>query len=151
MRGQGTPPLPIVPSPALDERLSSWLSRTADLYLVSPGELCAHVGLASDALPGLDLEPGDGAIAVLSWATGFTVAKLVSLTYRDIPALARSLVNLESLDFCPTCATRAGTRRAGAIQSGAVRRYGVVIFAGCCRWRRLGFGRGLSSRRPSRR
>lgn len=112
--------MPVVPPPALDERLSSWLSRTADLYLVSPGELCAHVGLASDALPGLDLEPGDGAIAVLSWATGFTSAKLVNLTYRDMPALARSLVNLESLDFCPTCATRAGTRRAPRLKTWAL-------------------------------
>ena len=39
----------------------------------------------------------------------------------------------------------------GAIQSDAIKRYGVVIFVGCCHWRRRGFGRGLSSRRPSRR
>ena len=112
--------MPVVPPPAFDERLSSWLSRTADLYLVSPGELCAHVGLSSDALSGLDLEPGDAAIAVLSRATGFTVARLASLTYRDMPALARSLVNLESLDFCPTCATRAGTRRGPRLKTWAL-------------------------------
>src|SRR5271166_2801659 len=40
----------------------------------------------------------------------------------------------------------------GAIQSDAIRRYGAVIFAGCCRWRQWSWvGRGLSSRRPSRR
>lgn len=120
MRGEGTPPLPVVPPPAFDERLSSWLSRTADLYLVSPGELCAHVGLSSDDLPGLDFEPGDGAITVLSRATGLSSAKIVSLTYRGLPALARSLVNLESLDFCPTCARGTGARRAPRLKAWAL-------------------------------
>ena len=46
------------------------------------------------------------------------MARLVSLTYRDMPALARSLVNLESLDFCPACAAMAGTRRAPRLKAG---------------------------------
>ncbi len=112
--------MPVVPPPAFDERLSSWVSRTADLYLVSPGELCAHVGLSSDGLLGLDLELGDHAIMALNRATGLTSAQLVSLTYRDLPPLARSLVNLESLDFCPTCAKGAGTRRAPRLKSWAL-------------------------------
>ena len=120
VRGEATPPLPVVPPPAFDERLSSWLSRTADLYLVSPGELCAHVGLSSDGLLGLDLGPGDHAIRVLSRATGLASAQLVSLTYRELPALARSLVNLESLDFCPTCARGTGTRRAPRLKTWAL-------------------------------
>ena len=40
----------------------------------------------------------------------------------------------------------------GAIQSGAIRRCGVVICSGYCHWlQRHVAGRGLSSRRPSRR
>ena len=39
-----------------------------------------------------------------------------------------------------------------AIQSDALRRCGIVICWGCCHWRqRRVAGRGLSSRRPSRR
>ena len=48
------------------------------------------------------------------------MAGLASLTYRDMPALARSLVNLESLDVCPTCAARAGTRRRPRLKTWAV-------------------------------
>jgi len=40
----------------------------------------------------------------------------------------------------------------GAIQSDAIKRCGVAIFAGCCHFRQRGFaGRALSNRRPSRR
>ena len=40
----------------------------------------------------------------------------------------------------------------GAIRSDAIKRYGVVISAGCCHWRHRRVAvRGLSSRRPSRR
>ena len=119
MSGQGTPPLPIVPPPAFDERLSSWLSRIADVYLVSPGELCTHFGLSSDGLLGLDLEPSDGAILLLSRATGLSSVQLASLTYRGLPALARSLVNLKSLDFCPMCASGTGIRRAPRLKAWA--------------------------------
>ena len=43
-------------------------------------------------------------------------------------------------------------RHEGAIQSDALRRCGIVICWGCCHWRqRRVAGRGLSSRRPSRR
>jgi hypothetical protein len=50
MAGEGRAPLPVVPPPFPDERLSSWLARTADVYLVSIEELRAHVGWGRPAI-----------------------------------------------------------------------------------------------------
>ncbi len=51
-----------------------------------------------------------------------------------------------------TGATLIALDQPGAIQSGAIRRCGVVICSGYCHWlQRHVAGRGLSSRRPSRR
>jgi hypothetical protein len=45
--------LPVAPRPAADERLSSWLSRTARLYGLSANELLAQFGLAKSSAPTL--------------------------------------------------------------------------------------------------
>lgn len=41
MGGEAVTPLPVVPPAVADERLSSWLARTADIYLVSPHDCAA--------------------------------------------------------------------------------------------------------------
>ena len=57
-----------------------------------------------------------------------------------------------ALDTQPWVACKPNFLLSGAIQSGAIRRCGVVICSGYCHWlQRHVAGRGLSSRRPSRR
>jgi len=79
MTGEGRAPLPIVPPPFRDERLSSWLERVADVYLVSLGELQAHVGWIRPALQ-LEFEPAQADMERIAAATSSSVERLFAMT-----------------------------------------------------------------------
>jgi hypothetical protein len=79
----------------------------ADIYLVSPTELCTHLGVRAERLHQLDLEPTAADIARLALATGACVDVLLRLTFRDAPPRLRSLVHADSRDICPACADEA--------------------------------------------
>lgn len=96
-------PLPVLAKAEVDERLSSWLTRTAAIYLVSPGELAAHIGLRTKRIRDLDLDPPADDIARLVVATGVSAARLSQMTFRDAPTSLRGFIDIESRAVCPTC------------------------------------------------
>lgn len=111
--------LPVVPPPVYDERLSSWLARLADIYLVSPADLCTHIGLRGERVRHLDLDVGDTDIERLAGMTGIPANALMQLTYRDAPARLRNLVDPDSRDICPVCTDEAGADRAPRLKDWA--------------------------------
>lgn len=102
MTGEGRGPLPIVPPPFRDERLSSWLERIADVYLVSLAELQRHVGWARPALQ-LEFEPAEADMERIADATNFSVERLFAMTFDDAPPRYRSLLRPDSREICPAC------------------------------------------------
>lgn len=102
MTGNGRAPLPVVPPPFPDERLSSWLERVADVYLVSLDGLQTHVGWSRPALQ-LETEPVMADMERIAAATSSSVERLFAMTFRDVPARYRSLLRLDSWKICPVC------------------------------------------------
>ena len=107
MSGATGVPLPIIAKALADERLSSWLARMAGVYLVSPGELVAHIGLRTKRMHDLDLDPHADDIARLVVATGVSAPRLSRMTFRDAPASLRGFFNIESEEVCPSCVDEA--------------------------------------------
>ena len=107
MGGETRVPLPVIPRALADERLSSWLARMAAIYLVSPGELVAHIGLRAKRIHDLDLDPHADDIARLVIATGVSAPRLSRMTFRDAPASLRGFINIESEEICPSCVDEA--------------------------------------------
>ena len=107
MGGETRVPLPVIPRALADERLSSWLARMAAIYLVSPGELVAHIGLCAKRIHDLDLNPHADDIARLVIATGVSAPRLSRMTFRDAPASLRGFINVESEEICPSCVDEA--------------------------------------------
>jgi hypothetical protein len=105
-------PLPVLAKAEVDERLSSWLARTAAIYLVSPDELVAHIGLRTTRIRDLDLDPHADDIARLVVATGVSAARLSQMTFRDAPATLRGFIDIESREVCPACIGEARPRAA---------------------------------------
>ncbi len=99
--------MPVIPKALADERLSSWLARMAAIYLVSPGELVAHIGLRTKRMHDLDLDPRADDIARLVIATGVSAPRLSRMTFRDAPASLRGFINVESEEVCPSCVDEA--------------------------------------------
>lgn len=95
-------PLPIVPPPFRDERLSSWLERIADVYLVSLDELQAHVGWSRFALQ-LEREPVQADFECIAAATNNSVERLSAMTFQDAPSRYRRLLRSGSRESCPFC------------------------------------------------
>ncbi len=102
MTGEGRAPLPVVPPPFRDERLSSWLERIADVYLVSLDDLQAHVGW-SRPVPQLEFEPVKADLARIAAATNFSIDRLFAMTFHDAPARYRSLLRTDSREICAAC------------------------------------------------
>lgn len=100
MRGEGRTPLPIVPPPLPEERLSSWLERVADVYLVSLDELQAHVGWARPALE-LEREPALSDVECIAAATSSSVERLFAMTFHDLPSRYRNLLRWKAGEICP--------------------------------------------------
>lgn len=102
MTGEGRAPLPVVPPPFRDERLSSWLERIADVYLVSLDGLQAHVGWSRPA-PQLEFEPVEADLARIAAATNFSIGRLFAMTFHDAPARYCSLLRTDSREICAAC------------------------------------------------
>lgn len=102
MAGQGRAALPVVPPPVPDERLSSWLARIADRYLVTVEELQAHVGWAAPLLE-LELRPGGADVERIAQATSFPASRIVAMTFAVMPERYLSLLRLDGRDICPAC------------------------------------------------
>ena len=102
MRGEGRAPLPIVPPPLAEERLSSWLERVADVYFVSLDELQAHVGWARPALE-LEREPALNDVECIAAATSSSVERLFAMTFHDLPSRYRNLLRWKAGEICPAC------------------------------------------------
>ena len=79
----------------------------AQIYLVSPGELAAHIGLRAKRLQDLDLDPHADDISRFVVATGVSARRLSQMTFRDEPASLRGFINIESRAVCPACADEA--------------------------------------------
>lgn len=58
-------------------------------------------------------------MARLAQATGIAAGALLRLTFRDVPARTRGLVDADSRDLCPACADEAGTQRAPRLREWA--------------------------------
>ena len=114
MGGETGVPLPVIPKALADERLSSRLARMAEVYLVSPGELVAHMGLRTKRIHDLDLDPHADDIDRLVVATGVSAPRLSRMTFRDAPASLRGFINIESEEVCPSCVGRGETGRIAA-------------------------------------
>lgn len=102
MTGEGRAPLPVVPPPFRNERLSSWLERIADVYLVSLDELQGHVGWSQPALQ-LEFEPVQADMERIAVATSRSVERLLAMTFHDAPPRYRSLLRPDSREICPVC------------------------------------------------
>jgi hypothetical protein len=102
MRGEGRAQLPIVPPPFPDERLSSWLTRIADVYLVSLDELQGHVGWARPALE-LEREPVLQDLERIADATSSSVERLFAMTFHGLPSRFRDLLRSEIRETCHVC------------------------------------------------
>ncbi|MGB3390806.1 MAG: TniQ family protein, partial [Pseudaminobacter sp.] len=102
MAGEGRAPLPVVPTPFRDERLSSWLERIADVYLVSLDDLRAHVGWSRPALQ-LEIDPVQTDMERIAAATNSSVERLFGMTFHDAPSRYRSLLRPDAREICPVC------------------------------------------------
>lgn len=102
MTGEGRAPLPIVPPPFRDERLSSWLERVADVYRVSLDELQSHVGWSRSALQ-LEFEPVRVDMERIASATHRSIERVLAMTFQSAPSRYRSLLRPGSREICPAC------------------------------------------------
>lgn len=96
-------PLPVVPRPGPDERLSSWLGRLARLYSMPAEALLAHCGLGRFSVRELEWRLGAGEGAVLAGRTGMTVEGLRRPTFDEITPQARLMIAAASRYVCPRC------------------------------------------------
>lgn len=128
MVGQGRAALPVVPPPVPDERLSSWLARVADHYLVTIEELQTHVGWT---LPLMELErrPGGADLDRIAQAMHLPAVRVAAMTFVDMTERYRSLLRQDSCDACPACAP--GFARSPLLKSSA------FAFGFWCPWHRL--------------
>jgi hypothetical protein len=101
--GKALGPLPVVPRPETDERLSSWLNRIARLYAMPIEALLDHCGLSRSTIIGLEWRLGGGEGALLARCTGMTVEALRTLTFEEIVAPAHLMVALRSRYVCAQC------------------------------------------------
>jgi hypothetical protein len=96
--------LPVAPRPAVEERLSSWLSRVAGIYGMSTNALLAHFGLTGfSALTlerGLSAEQG----ALIATRVGLSAQTIDAMTFAALAPHARFLIAPSARYFCPRCA-----------------------------------------------
>lgn len=96
--------LPVAPRPAVEERLSSWLSRVAGIYGMSANALLAHFGLAG--FSALTLEQGLSAEqgALIAARVGLSAQTIDAMTFAALAPHARFLIAPSARYFCPRCA-----------------------------------------------
>ena len=95
--------LPVVPRPACDERLSSWLHRLARLYAMPIEAFLECCGLSDRGIDDLEWRLGGGEGALLASRTGMDVEALRALTFAEIAPPARLMVASHSRYVCPHC------------------------------------------------
>jgi len=96
--------LPVVPRPAADERLSSWLSRIAGIYGLSASGLLAQLGVAGVSALTLEQGVSAGQGAMLGARTGLDGRAIEAMTYADLAPHARSMIAPGARYSCPQCA-----------------------------------------------
>ena len=96
--------LPVAPRPAVDERLSSWLSRIARIYDLSASGLLAQFGVAGVSALALERGFSVGQGALIAARTGLDVRTIKAMTYSDLAPRAHFMVALSARYFCPQCA-----------------------------------------------
>ncbi|MGB5086757.1 MAG: TniQ family protein, partial [Methylocystis silviterrae] len=96
--------LPVAPRPAPEERLSSWLSRVAEIYGMSANALLAHFGLAGFSALKLEqgLSPGQGAL--IATRAGLSARTIDNMTFAALAPHARVMIAPSARYFCPSCA-----------------------------------------------
>ena len=96
--------LPVAPRPAADERLSSWLSRTAGIYGLSSSALLAEFGLANASA--LTLEKGISAEqgALIAARVGLDAPAIEAMTFSTLAPRAHFMIAPIARYFCPRCA-----------------------------------------------
>lgn len=94
--------MPVVPPPFPDERLSSWLARTADVYLTSVEELQAHVGWGRPAIQ-LERMPVSTDVNRIAQATNVAAGRIMAMTFAEAPERYLKLVRQDSSEMCPAC------------------------------------------------
>ncbi len=96
--------LPVAPRPAADERLSSWLSRTAGIYGLSASALLAEFGLANASA--LTLEKGIAAEqgALIAARVGLSASAIEAMTFSTLAPRVHFMIAPVARYFCPRCA-----------------------------------------------
>ncbi len=96
--------LPVAPRPAADERLSSWLSRTAGIYGLSASALLAEFGLANASAPtlekGISAEQG----TLIAARVGLDAPAIEAMTFSTLAPRAHFMIAPIARYFCPRCA-----------------------------------------------
>lgn len=95
--------LPVVPRPARDERLSSWLNRLAWFYAMPIDAFLESCGLNRCDASVLEWRLGEGEGAVLASRTGMTVEALWTMTFAEIAPHARLMIAPGCRYVCPRC------------------------------------------------
>jgi TniQ len=96
--------LPLIPTPYLDETLSSWLFRAAANYHLTTREFAkALIALEGQSLPrncDFDAQPPEGLVAALAKHSGFRQSELERLIVRPT---ASTLAPAQRDAYCPEC------------------------------------------------
>jgi hypothetical protein len=108
--------LPVAPRPAADERLSSWLSRTARIYDLSASALLAEFGLAKSSALTLERGLSAGQVALIDARVGLSAPAIEAMTFSTLAPRAHFMIAPSARYFCPHCAeTPAIGRREAAL------------------------------------
>jgi hypothetical protein len=96
--------LPVAPRPAAEERLSSWLSRVAEIYGMSANALLAHFGLAGFSALTLEQGLSAGQGASIATRAGLSAQMIGGMTFAALAPQARFMIAPSARYFCPSCA-----------------------------------------------
>ena len=125
--------LPIIPVPEADELLSSWLARTAAIYMAKPSSLLEQIGCVETNPALLDRRPEQSDIDIVATSLRRRRDEIVEMTF--------SGVALEALEFvthskpglrCYKCCAEFGARGLHGI---IMRRWHVTVATTCRRCR----------------
>jgi hypothetical protein len=124
------PALPLVTPPRGDELLSSWLTRIAQDYYVTPRGLLTHMGLSSPSVERLDLTLTFTQAMTMSGFVRLPPDAIVAMTHATLPSDCQSLVRVKHLQqSCRRCGSQ--FKRDGA--AGAVLKSWVQGWRITCR------------------
>jgi len=96
--------LPVAPRPAVEERLSSWLSRVAEIYGLSANALLAHFGLAGSSALTLEQGLAAGQGALIAARAGLSAQTIEGMTFAALAPHAHFMIAPSARYFCPSCA-----------------------------------------------